>query len=344
MPSPASLNRRPVRLQTPEFYKQLVAAFLEHGQHYRAVAKACGCDQRTSKKAWEVGWLHIGPWARPIKEVYFEHVGAAAKEMGVAVDVTEVPSNPAPPDRASAPEASKPDGDAPQQAIPPGLGTAVAKDALRYAQDPTAPPPRRVGRPHEPKDEPEPDTGPPVVPPIPVPAELVRTTSDAEIARRVDAAIARVREEVAAALVREGELIKVARNNVLGVFVLSDQALAHMRPLMAQMQERIAMQALDMKTSPMTTLRLLERLTRIMASAVTTGAKVMEMQRLLVGMPQSITESRTVEKPTPTATGDEARRKLAETLAMMQRLNVPAPVDEYEGEEGAPETESDAST
>lgn len=65
-------NRPPGKRRiTRETYDDLVDAFREHGDNFKAVAAQCGVHWSTAKRAWTRGWVDqkSKPWARPIEDV-----------------------------------------------------------------------------------------------------------------------------------------------------------------------------------------------------------------------------------------------------------------------------------
>lgn len=64
------------RVITREFYDGLVEAYAAHPGNAAAASRAAGCDARTAKRAWAIGWPAYD-FARPIKEVVRERQEAA---------------------------------------------------------------------------------------------------------------------------------------------------------------------------------------------------------------------------------------------------------------------------
>lgn len=64
------------RVITREFYDSLVEAYAAHPDNSAAAARAVGCDPRTAKRGWMLGWPSY-EWARPIKDVIAEQQEAA---------------------------------------------------------------------------------------------------------------------------------------------------------------------------------------------------------------------------------------------------------------------------
>jgi hypothetical protein len=152
----------------------------------------------------------------------------------------------------------------------------------------------------------------------------------------LDAAIAKVRADVAEALLEEQQALQVARNNVSGILISVDKMLAYTRPLVEAMMSKIAVMATDTSISPETVLKLIGQIMKVNKGAIEQGAKLLEMQRLLVGAPQSITENRTTEKPAQQgATTDSDRAKLEELLQHAQRRLTAAIDTEQVGEASA---------
>lgn len=63
------------RAITQEFYDRLAEGFARHPGSNSAVAKFAGCDARTARRAWSVGWPKLG--FRPIAEIEHERQQAA---------------------------------------------------------------------------------------------------------------------------------------------------------------------------------------------------------------------------------------------------------------------------
>ena len=63
------------RAITQEFYDALVDGYARHPGSGRAAARAAGCDPRTARRGWSVGWPKNG--FRPIAEVLAERQAAA---------------------------------------------------------------------------------------------------------------------------------------------------------------------------------------------------------------------------------------------------------------------------
>lgn len=170
--------------------------------------------------------------------------------------------------------------------------------------------------------------------------EMVRVMSDSEVNRVVSHAVAQVKADVAKALLAERDMIGVARNNLTGVMVLSDQLLAGLQPLVRTVVERLHTMAADASVNPELILTLIDRVTKISKQAVEASKSLMEQQRLMVGMPQTISESRTVEKPAaPSATPDTAaldadRAELEERIARRLRKDMTQAEEEPTGELG----------
>lgn len=164
---------------------------------------------------------------------------------------------------------------------------------------------------------PEPATHEPDIKP---PAKLVRAEpverrySASEAQLMLDAAIAKIRADVASALLEEQQSLQVARNNVAGILISVDKMLAYVRPLVEAMMSKIAIMASDTSVTPETVLKLIGQIMKVNKGAIEQGAKLLEMQRLLVGAPQSITESRTTEKPAPLSDVAETERARLESM------------------------------
>lgn len=174
----------------------------------------------------------------------------------------------------------------------------------------------------------------------PINAELVRVMGDTEINRLLETAVMRVRANVAQALLAEQEMIGTARNNLQGILVLSDKLLAGLMPVVDTVVERLHTMASDASVDPKRVLGMIDRVIKINASTVTAGAKLLEMQRLMVGMPQSIHEQRQTAPVAPQdAPTDAAREELIRSLERTKR-KVLAERDPYvPGESKLPEVD-----
>lgn len=64
--------------KTRERYGKLLAGYRESPGNHAATASFVGCDWRTAKRAWELGWPKY-PWARPIRDVLREEEESARK-------------------------------------------------------------------------------------------------------------------------------------------------------------------------------------------------------------------------------------------------------------------------
>lgn len=152
-----------------------------------------------------------------------------------------------------------------------------------------------------------------------VQALQVQVMSKAEIRHMLDSAIAKVQADVAEALLREQQAVEVARNNVAGLLLSVDKMIAFTRPLVDSMMGKLAVMAADTSVDPKRVLDLISRIAKVNKMAIEQAEKVLSMQRLLAGQPQTITESRS----TPTAPQAEAaasdRDRLASMLEQAQR-------------------------
>jgi hypothetical protein len=152
----------------------------------------------------------------------------------------------------------------------------------------------------------------------PVKAEMVKVYTNSQIQVLLDGAISRVRANVADALMIEQDMIAVARNNLKGILLLSDRLLGGLQRLTQTAVERIAIMATDNSLDPVKLLEMIDRVAKISRTTVESGAKLMEMQRLMVGMPQSITESRTPDRPAAPA-AEQSAEQAAEILDSIKR-------------------------
>jgi len=168
--------------------------------------------------------------------------------------------------------------------------------------------------------------------------EHVRMMGVGEVQRMLDNAVLQVKANVAQALQAEQEMIGIARNNLKGILVASDKMLTGLMKLADSVSERLAQMALATNVNPAKVLGYMDRLIKINASAVQAAAKLVEIQRLLVGAPQSITESRTTEKPAPPPSEGSKRDELERMLEEAKRRALAAvahadPVGEQSTEE-----------
>lgn len=172
----------------------------------------------------------------------------------------------------------------------------------------------------------------------PVKTELIRVMSDSEIQRMLNAAISRVRAGVADALVAEQEMIGLGRNNLKGILVLSDKLLVGLQRLTDTVVERLNIMASDTGTDPKGVLDMIDRVIKINGSTIQAGAKLLEMQRLMVGMPTSIHEQRnTGTAPAEDAPTDDAREELLKRLARARRKAETSSEEDPAAESSLPE-------
>lgn len=148
----------------------------------------------------------------------------------------------------------------------------------------------------------------------------------------------RVQETAAEAPGQEAEILAAFRQNVTNALGLSSHILVALRRVAVKVADRIA---LNLEESPHigleTLLGPLETLSKSTAALSTATKQVFEMQRLLVGAPQQITEHRTSEE------SQEKIKMLLRVAEMMRdnRLDASAPerrvIDAvpYEGEESS---------
>lgn len=178
--------------------------------------------------------------------------------------------------------------------------------------------------------------------------ELIRVMGESDVDRLLDSAVMQVKANVATALIAEQEMIAVARNNLTGVLLLSDKLLTGLQPLVATVVERLRAMASDASVNPTKILSYIDRVIKINIGAVNAGARLLEMQRLLVGMPQSITESRSVDTPKHTLNtdADAARAELEQVLADVERRTLAAisSGEDLAGEANLPDEPDDTDT
>ena len=171
----------------------------------------------------------------------------------------------------------------------------------------------------------------------------VHVMSDIEIRRMLDAAIAKVRADVAEALLREQEAVEVARNNVAGLLLSVDKMIAFTRPLVDSMMTKLAIMATNTDVPVEKVLNLISRIAKINKMAIDQADKVLSMQRLIAGQPQSISETRsTPAAPTSGGGAEGDRERLASMLEQAQRRQAlsaisEAPVGEASVDEPAAE-------
>jgi hypothetical protein len=191
--------------------------------------------------------------------------------------------------------------------------------------------------PEVPPPPPAPETAEPPSVPTPEPVLLPEVTRSEDIERDVDRAVATVRGDAAKALTRENVLIKAGRENSIGALVLSTRMLAALEPGSHVVGDGLREMAAKRQISPITFLKLLERLTKINDRILGQAREAVELQRLVVGSPTEITE---VRHRTDERADVGSREGLIAQLEELQRRRqlpeaLPPATAEYAGEHGA---------
>lgn len=74
------------RPYTRTLYDKLLAGFREAPGNASHAARVAGCDPRTARRAWTLGWAaqngEVLPWARPIRDVVAKEADTAAARRG----------------------------------------------------------------------------------------------------------------------------------------------------------------------------------------------------------------------------------------------------------------------
>lgn len=131
----------------------------------------------------------------------------------------------------------------------------------------------------------------------------------------------------------EADLLQCFRGNMIGAVTLSARLLKALDLMGNTVMENVAQQAQNVPAmTPERILKPLEKLARIMGVLTQSTKAVVEMQRLLVGAPQQITESRGGEQGDP----GERLERMRSLLAKLQGTGVLSPA-------GAAAVESEAS-
>lgn len=158
-----------------------------------------------------------------------------------------------------------------------------------------------------------------------------------EIDRRVGQAVGVVKRDVAAALEAENQNLKVLRNNTLGLALSVQKALASLQPVLDNLPEMIRIEQVAGKLSVAKVLALVQTVAKAASTVTYVAGASMQHQRLLAGMPQQITESRTGDAgPPSTDPTEDMTTKLITQLAMAHAAAAGADTasdDEYQGEE-----------
>lgn len=284
----------------PARVESLLDAFIRvEGPHFTRAAAIAGVSLAAASRAWHIGWPSVG--IPPLCKTFYEKTGKAPPlnpPVFKPYETTdELPGGAAP---------GSENGPTPQNTPATQVVNGIASDVG------AAPPPVQAR-----------------------PEVRVVLLDQKEIDRRVAAAVGVVKRDVAAALESENRMLKIVRNNTVGLAVSLERTLLALQPLIDGLPEQIA---LERAAGTLTVAKTLEMIARVAktASTITYVAKAaMETQRLLAGMPQQIAEVRTSEadprSPDPT---DDMTTKLLTTLA---RAHTQAQgghgEDEYSGEE-----------
>lgn len=256
-----------------------------------------GINHHTASRAWYQGWPSVN--IPPISKLFYEKTGKA------------------PPVRKEG-----------EPVIPLGAETFNGA-ATEFARDPSP------EAPHTSTDTILPPTTGEAQPAAPAPEVRIVVLDQREIDRRVAAAVGVVKRDIAQALERENQMLKVVRSNAVGLAVSVERILVALQPLLDNMPEQIAMEVASGKMTSLKTLEMLQRLAKAASTVTYVAGAAMQHQRLLAGMPQQITESRTGEADKPSDDiAEDMTNKLLTTLARAQHAAHGGDDEEgYSGEE-----------
>jgi len=281
------------------------------------------CHIRTAKKAWNYGWPDFA-WARPIHELLGQ---PQCFNAPIPPDKPEAPSTDSPPDSASgnikhgASEAGAAGPSVSTQRTAPSVGTHLGTDARQTPTHSAS----TDGTNHAYVAQTNVTTA--------VSPAMMKAQPDA-----LEVTLATLAQGAAAALTREDAILTASRNNILGIEALANAVL---RALDKKAPLLLARLVQDLESRETTTVKTfvesLQLVSKLLADNASRSQKVMEMQRLMVGMPTQITETRT-KGP---ADEGEGHSRLASLLGSLARAAGPRMPARYEGEEGSAEGGAD---
>lgn len=138
------------------------------------------------------------------------------------------------------------------------------------------------------------------------------------------------------ALRTEAELLQAFRGNLIGAITASASLVKGFERLAEGVAESMALQANNVTAlTPRTLLNPLEKFARITGLLAQSTKHIVEMQRLILGAPQAITESRGGVSPVLDHT--ERRERIARIFGQLQRSGLieaeASPSSSYAGEE-----------
>lgn len=149
-------------------------------------------------------------------------------------------------------------------------------------------------------------------------APKVIVLTQREIDARVTRAVNLVKAQVANTLESEYKILSAARSNILGMTILADKALRAANKVFDKMEEQLLLDLASGKLTAIEMVKLLGTIAKSMTTVAYSAGEVMKHQRLMVGMPQAITETRA---PAPGAppTGDPVEDMSAKLIATLSR-------------------------
>lgn len=306
-------------------YNRLIDAFSEAGPVFSKVVEITGISKETCRKAWVWGWPKRG-W-RAIKDLDLEDPSVRLPPEAPGDHAHSVTYGHDHTSRSAKPLGRRETGD---HMATYGHGSI---DSVTYGHDHTsksaefgessASPRATADKRHDSGRQtdvvPPPTLTPSVAPLLP---------------KTVEDALALLAQERATALVQEQRLIRGARDTLTGFVVSIHNMLAMYQPAIKAMEKRMQTEIeTNAKGGHKSVLRDFDKMARMVPRIVNSTKAIMEMQRLLMGMPQSITEQRT------TSPEDEGRGARLASIFAAERTRVidVHPVGPYAGEETSSE-------
>lgn len=300
----------PVREITPEHWEDLITAFQRFGHRPMQIAKRTGHLYSNMEAFWEHGIPGTFP---PIKETVAERGRQKLGHVPLA-RVSVVPSAANVGSSAHAPT--------------PAATVTIHDHTIPYTT-PHAVEPSQSSAP------------PPSQPPVaPAPPTALQSNDPATIDADVTQALTDIRRDLAKALRREAIMVTATREHAIGAASISGVLLRAAEKRAQQLARHLIKLADDGEVRSVA--RALQQLNSVMhmvqrSQALAKGA--MELERLLVGLPQSISATVTPGGPSTTPEG------LADTIAQLEKMrdlqkrsssiiDVEETTPQYQGEEG----------
>jgi hypothetical protein len=264
--------------------------------NHRAVAKIVGIDQRTLAGGYERGWpcTRRRPALPPIRDVL------EGEKASVGV--------PAPRAVSAAPVAAE---------VPGNVATATPSPSI--APDPVVPP-ERDAEPVTPANLAAPSA--PVAPPKGEPQKPISTPPVEPVPARSSPPdpLAAVREAAAKAILDEINILQAARTNAIGLLVTTQGLLKGLHDATPQIRARLISLAAE---KPERAIELLGELAKVEAETVKSTQRIVEVQRVIAGLPSNITEHRIESRApeAPAAAAARIRAVMAELAAANRGLD-----------------------